>query len=367
MRVALIETSAPDAPGSMRRYANLIEQAFAEDSAIEITRLSVAPSRAALKRIPKKFQNWGHHALVTWNTRRICQPGIDLFHIVDGSHAYIAKWLPGERTIATAHDIIPYLQSQGRFPVPAPGRLARWLINSGLKGLGRVAEVSADSQSTANDLKEHLPASTALSVCPLTIEPSFLTNANLNPRGTKARPFLFHIGNNGFYKNRAGVIDVFARLRRDTDCDLVLAGPAPLPGLRQQIQHHGLTEHVTFLVDPDDSSLAQLYREASLLLFPSVYEGFGWPPLEAMAMGCPVVCSDAASLPEVAGDAALTSPHNDLDQLAHHCRRILTDTATASDLQRRGRTQAESFSLPRFHDQLAEIYQRVHTAAGGSE
>ena len=152
-----------------------------------------------------------------------------------------------------------------------------------------------------------------------------MSDEPIDPTGdTVALParYLFHIGNNADYKNRTGVLDVFARLQDVLDLHLLMAGPEPTPELRQKAE--GL-KRVHFEINPSDAQLAHLYRKASAFLFPSLYEGFGMPVLEAMAAGCPVVCSTAASLPEVAGDAALIASADNTTALARHCRSLLED------------------------------------------
>jgi glycosyltransferase involved in cell wall biosynthesis len=129
--------------------------------------------------------------------------------------------------------------------------------------------------------------------------------------------------------------------------------------LQQIANDLGISRRVTFIVNPNDEELADLYRYASLFLFPSLYEGFGWPPLEAMAFGCPVVCSSAASLPEVVGEAALTCPPEDEKQMAENCVRVLHDASVANHLIELGYEQIEKFSVERMGRQLMGVYERL--------
>ncbi len=113
------------------------------------------------------------------------------------------------------------------------------------------------------------------------------------------------------------------------------------------------------MIDPDDAEIRLLYRGARLLMFPSYYEGFGWPPLEAMAWGCPVVCSRSGSLPEVVGEAAFTADVENEAELAAHAVRVLTDKSLAEQLTTAGQTRAQQFSLIRFQQDLAEVYRSL--------
>ncbi|MEZ5942721.1 MAG: glycosyltransferase family 1 protein [Planctomycetaceae bacterium] len=360
IRVALIETAPPDAPGSMVRYAELLTRAFGDDHEFKLKRVSLAPTNRMLRRFPQRIRSWVHHAIVWANARLVRQREFDLFHVLDGSHGYVVNGLSGNRTIVTSHDIIPWLQAQGEFSVPAPGRGARWLIQRALTGLNRAALVLADSQSTANDLSKTGAVRSHVQVCPLALEPDFSPPDTETVRTADEYPVLFHIGNNGFYKNRSGAIKVFAKVRASLPAKLVLAGPAPTDELRKLAADLNIEDDVTFLINPTDEALRSLYRQASVFLFPSYYEGFGWPPLEAMASGCPVVASNAGSLPEVTGSAALTAAADDIDTLATHCLSILQNANIATQTREAGFAQAAGFSLEHLHNRMRLAYARVH-------
>jgi alpha-1,3-rhamnosyl/mannosyltransferase len=109
----------------------------------------------------------------------------------------------------------------------------------------------------------------------------------------------------------------------------------------------------------NEESLACLYSSALALVFPSLYEGFGLPVIEAMACGCPVICSNAASLPEVAGDAALLiDPHN-VDELAGAIDRVVDDSALRNDLIRKGTERASQFSWKRTAKETLAVFRSV--------
>src|SRR4030095_12085023 len=134
-------------------------------------------------------------------------------------------------------------------------------------------------------------------------------------------PFVLYTGNIKPHKNVDRLIDAFAILRekRSDDVKLLIIGDeaSKYPNLRRLVHRHQLHQHVRFLGFVPDATLAVLYRLASVFVFPSLYEGFGLPPLEAMAAGAPVVTSNVSSLPEVVGDAALLIDPMDPAAIAH--------------------------------------------------
>jgi glycosyltransferase involved in cell wall biosynthesis len=112
-----------------------------------------------------------------------------------------------------------------------------------------------------------------------------------------------------------------------------------------------------------DSELPARYNAVDLLLFPSLYEGFGWPPLEAMASGTPVVCSRAGSLDEIVGEAALTADPEDVETLAWHAGASLTDAAVRTEMIRRGLQHVLKFNWDRTAQEMVDVYRSVAEAA----
>lgn len=125
------------------------------------------------------------------------------------------------------------------------------------------------------------------------------------------------------------------------------------------VHEKGLTGQVRFLTTVEDDDLVAMYSLASVLAFPSVYEGFGLPPLEAMACGTPVVASNAASLPEVCGEAAMLISPADAAAWAEALRRVLTDRQLRLDLQAKGPLRAARFTWQRTAEQTLQLYESV--------
>jgi glycosyltransferase involved in cell wall biosynthesis len=176
-------------------------------------------------------------------------------------------------------------------------------------------------------------------------------------------PFILYTGNIKPHKNLVRLIEAFQRLRRSglDQVKLLIIGDeiSKYATLRRAVHRHKLHKHVRFHGFVPDETLAILYRLAAAFVFPSLYEGFGLPPLEAMASGTPVVTSNVSSLPEVVGDAALLIDPYDVDAIAGAIRMVLTDAALRDDLRERGWRRAREFSWERSVARIRSIYAEV--------
>jgi glycosyltransferase involved in cell wall biosynthesis len=167
--------------------------------------------------------------------------------------------------------------------------------------------------------------------------------------GLTAGSYILSVGTIQPRKNYVRLIHAFARLQTHnlTNRQLVLAGGRGwlYEDIFAEAERHG--DRVRILGFVDEADLPALYRNAALFAFPSLYEGFGLPVLEAMACGTPVVCSNVSSLPEVAGDAALLVDPLDIASIAEAMARVLQDAGLRQDMVARGRSQAARFTWAR--------------------
>ena len=175
--------------------------------------------------------------------------------------------------------------------------------------------------------------------------------------------FLLYVGNIKPHKNLVRLIEALSELRTGDleDLKLLIIGDeiSKLPALRLAVHRHKLHKHVRFLGYVPDDQLAVLYRLAAVFVFPSLYEGFGLPPLEAMASGTPVVVSNVSSLPEVVGDAAVLVDPHDIDSIVDGLRCVLTNPARAEDMRRKGLERSREFSWERSVARTLEVYKRI--------
>lgn len=190
------------------------------------------------------------------------------------------------------------------------------------------------------------------------------TTRVLDDLGLQAGRYFYFPAHTWKHKNHRAAIEAL-RILRDrygVSLPLICSGGAreAQTALESQIDALGLTAAVRFVGYMPRQSVSALYRGATCLLFPSLFEGFGMPVLEAMASGCPVVCSNTTSLPEIAGDAALLVDPRDAEALAAAVQRVVTDSDLRHDLALRGLERAKIFSWQRHTLETIRVLRKVH-------
>lgn len=350
-RLVWVRTAPPEVPGSMAAYGDLVRQAAMPLAAgWEMATCDLFDPRGG-------SSMWRHHVWRLRNAARVlADHPADLYHWLDGSMAAFIPAAQRPRTLVTVHDLIPLLQLRGELP-GRPSLPAAWLIRRGVRNLGACAGLCVDSRATRQDLVRCTELGTQAEVIPVPLRP--LPPPEAVPGFDLPARFVLHVGNNADYKNRTGVLEVFSRLRREPDLHLVMAGPPPDRRLRAAAAR--LTR-VHFLGPVSDAQLNGLYHRAALFLFPSMYEGYGMPVLEAMAAGCPVVCSTASALAEVAGGAALCAPAAEPGALADHCRALLGDEVLRQRMIDLGQARAAAFDIASMGRSLLKWYDQAHGA-----
>jgi glycosyltransferase involved in cell wall biosynthesis len=307
---------------------------------------------------PKGF--WGRGigiAAQHWRARRARGGAIDLWHVLDGSQAHLARAFGSAPVVVTVHDVIPRLQDCGRFPgVPPLGRASRLFWRANGRALRLASALACVSAASARDVQRECgAASSRCHLVPLALRPSLRSELCIQP-AERSKGVVLHVGSNSFYKNRRGVLRIFSRLNRQVAMKLWMAGAAPDRELLALVDQLGIGDRVSWVIDPEDAELARRYGTASLMLFPSRYEGFGWPVLEAMAFGLPVVVSDAGSLPEVVGPAAPTHRPDDHDAFVSSVESLLSNSEAAAAASARGLQRAAEFTEAALASRLLATY-----------
>ncbi|MCU0723876.1 MAG: glycosyltransferase family 4 protein [Planctomycetes bacterium] len=286
----------------------------------------------------------------------------DLIHIPQ----FNVPWLGFRPLVVTIHDLI-YLM----FPEDCPSRLAFVGVNRMIRAAVRRADrILAVSENTRADLERLLGVSPArVRVTPL--GPPRPRGSPGDAAAVRARyglpgDFLLYTGNHSPHKNLKTLLEALALLVGEgRDLRLVVTGPRDrhTPAVAERVKSLGLEPRVRFTGTVPDDDLFALYAEARALVFPSLYEGFGIPPLEGFACGVPVVASNAASIPEVVGDAALLADPRDAGAFRAAIARVLDEPALRADLVARGRRRLEAFSWERTARATVEAYREAAAAA----
>lgn len=262
------------------------------------------------------------------------------------------------RSLVTVQDLIHFKVPEA---FPRGKRIAAGLM---LRRVCRQAgRIVVTSEATREDLEDRLPFTASKTVViPLGISAAFAPEGVNGKRGPVEPPFILCVGNQKAHKNQVAAVETLARLRaRWPELRLVLAGRAyeGTELVRERARRLDVEESVVEIVEPDDEQLLQLYRSCGALLFPSLYEGFGLPVLEAMSAGAPVVAANTSSIPEVAGEAAILVGPHDYDAMASATARLLDDDRHRSEILQAGARRARQFSwtdtAQRIADELAAI------------
>jgi glycosyltransferase involved in cell wall biosynthesis len=223
--------------------------------------------------------------------------------------------------------------------------------------VARADHVICISESTRQDLIGLLNVARE-KVSVVHLAPSGSVAPSAAPRSMSGRPFILHVGQRGGYKNFATLLGAYAascRLRGEFD--LVAFGGGGFSDAERQLMHRwGLGDRVRH-VTGNDGILGALYRDASVLVYPSLYEGFGIPLLEAMQLGCPVVCGRASALPEVAGDAAEFCDAQSVEDMRRAIETVVSNAALREELRQRGWERARLFSWERCCRETLAVYE----------
>lgn len=167
-------------------------------------------------------------------------------------------------------------------------------------------------------------------------------------------PYFLSVSNRRRHKNEFRMVEAFAKASLDPRIHLVFTGK-PVPDLVRCIEAHQLRSRVDFMGVVPEEKLPSLYRGAEALVFPSLYEGFGLPLLEAMACGIPVMTANSTALPEVAGGAALLVDPTSIEQIAQAMERIVSDTSLRQRLRNNGIVRAAQFSWTKTVSRVREV------------
>jgi len=301
------------------------------------------------------------HVAIPYKLRRL---GVDLFH----SPHYVLPLLTRKPSVVTVHDCIHLL-----FPQYLPSRMAyqyaRFMMGSAIH---RSRLVFTVSEASRRDILGFYPETDPerVQVIPNAIDEALLEDPGeeemqrVMERYQIRGRYILYVGNIKPHKNLDRLVLAFSLLKQrpgHEDVKLLIIGDQlhQQGFLRRAVEGARVRQDVRFFGFVPDRTLSALYRLASVFAFPSLYEGFGLPPLEAMACGTPVVTSRISSLPEVVGDAALLVDPLSVDDIASGLERVLTDEDLRRDLVLRGRARVRQFSWERSVRAVHRAYMKI--------
>ncbi len=368
-------TPAWEQSAGIGRYARELTSALALSDQANKYRLFVAQASSAdLPPSPGENYTWKPTRLTPrwlariWHRARLplyielFTGRLDLFHATD---FVLPPTLPDTRTLLTVHDL-----SFVRVPDSACPSLKSYLDAVVPRSVSRADHILADSAATKRDLVElyQTPESKiTVLYCGVDsryrrVEDKRKLEATLARYGLDRREYILSVGTVQPRKNYARVIEALAMLRANgREMHYAIAGgPGWLDGeVKHAIERTGMARFVRRLGFVEDEDLPALYTGARVLVLASLYEGFGFPVLEAMACGTPVITSKISSLPEVAGDAALLVDPYDVDSIRHAVATLDDDAAMRARLSEAGGKQASKFTWRRSAAQLLAIYEAL--------
>ena len=292
-------------------------------------------------------------------------------HILDHGYAHLLAVLDLDKTVVTVHDIIPILVGLGKVSGVKPSGRA-WLSEITARFYKKARWIISVSENTKRDLINYCGCDPdRIKVVYHGLHKSFVSTidnsiSKATARGKLGLPVdgvkLILITGQIFYKNHKICIKVFSILNKKygKSIKLVRLG-ADNDEWRRLVVEHSAEEDVINIDYLASDQLPLIYSAVDCLLFPSLYEGFGWPPIEAMACGTPVVCSNAASLPESAGDAALYCEPEDVDGLAQATESVLMDESLRKGMVDKGFMHIKRFDWVENAKQVMNIYQSIHS------
>jgi glycosyltransferase involved in cell wall biosynthesis len=287
---------------------------------------------------------------------------LDLFHAPDFT---LPPTRRGVKTVLTIHDL-----AFERYPAEAMPGMLDYLKRVVPRSVRRADRVIAISAATARDLVDvYGTPPEKIEVIPLGVTDRFHPRAGEGEAAAiHARyhlppgPLILTVGTLQPRKNHLRLVQAFARVAAlYSDLTLVIAG-APGWGyeaVEREVAHLGLNDRVVFTGRVDDADLPALYRASTVFAYPALYEGFGLPPLEAMACGVPVLVGNTSSLPEVVEQAGLLVDPFDVDALSAALDQLVGDDALRIDLSQRGIERARQFTWTRAADQTWAVYDTL--------
>ncbi len=372
-RVGILGNYAADRQQSMERFAVLLSEGLrAAGHEVDILRPLLLFGKHVKKpfRAPGKWFAYIDKYLITpiWLRKRIRKSDKNtIFHICDHANAVYRKAFKGRCLVATCHDLLAVRGAFGDASVHCPARpsgliLQKWILGE----LSKISALGCDSCATLEDVRRLALFSShriARVIYP-PVNPAFRKierDVAMNKVGkyVPKTQFLLHVGSNLPRKNRQGVLRVVkALVAKGWDGQVIFVGERLSVELEKVAKDLSIKNRVTDIGAVDHEMLNAFYSGAVALLFPSYSEGFGWPVLEAQASGCPVVCTNRTSVPEIAGAAAFQFCPDDVDGMANAILKLQHKTLREKCVEE-GLVNVRSFTMEKFVEGYLDLYGEI--------
>lgn len=378
-KVLLVRNYAADGQQSMLRFVDMLENGLPKEG-WEV--LSIAPEVRL-----GKGQNTlsGKGKWLSYIDKYILAPSAfkraaknfqpDIVHVCDHSNAMYLPHFSNYPRLVNCHDLLAIRVWLGEVEGESKSRIGgvqqKWIFSN----LQKAPNISCISQATRDELTRLAPDTEPHSRVILMglnypyqrINSEEAGKRIENAGGLKAKsgsPFpqcwLLHVGGDTWYKNRSGAIEIFRKLLEqipDQELGLVIAGAPPSDETLKAAS--GLEDRIAFITGPDNSTLEALYSMATLFIFPSLAEGFGWPPIEAQACGCPIAVSNIEPLKSNCRSAAVYFDPKQTEDAARHIDTVINNKDALHQLSENGIKNAKRFTAETMVAAYSNFYHQI--------
>jgi glycosyltransferase involved in cell wall biosynthesis len=368
VKILLVGNYEFDGSMSMKIWADTLHRELLR-LGIDVKRIAPKPVLGRLKPSATGVGKWlGYFDRFILFPRqlRAAAATVDVVHICDHGGAMYKSHLKKKPVLVTCHDMLAVRGALGEVPEMRASLLGRWLQLWIRRGIQNADKVACVSHFTFNDVYRILNRRANLCVIlnglnyPYQQLPDEEVDRRLAGLKDINRPFVLHVGSNHARKNRDGVLRVFSKVAERMDMQLVFAGEALTQNLIQLACRLQIQDRIVQVRKPDTRIIEILYNRAVALLFPSRYEGFGWPSIEAQACGCPVVVSGIPPLIEVVGQSGIVKSLEDEDGMAEALHKLATNNEFREEMRKRGLENVRSrFHTSRMMEEYMALYKEL--------
>lgn len=281
-------------------------------------------------------------------------------HVTSQDLAYLLELVKLKKTIVTCHDLIPWVYDNNRLPT--------WKMN--IKGLKKADRIITISEYSKSEIIKHVgyPEEQISIASPAVDHNNYYVKRDKTIVRKLGIPdnykVILYVGSEQPRKNVPFLFEAISQLKKKLpEIKLLKIGTPQVPGAREKLikltETLGIQNEVIFVGYVSENDLTEYYNAAELFVFPSLYEGFGLPPLEAMACGTPVITSNLTSLPEVVGDSAITADPYDVNAFAEAMYALLTDEKLREKIMSKGLKRAKLFSWEKSAQETLKAYKSL--------